>query len=509
MRIACLTLLLSIGLMQANAQSVNTAKKDSTVFSSFKGLPLKATRAIPLKTSEGTWTSVNISPDGKTLVFDLMGDIYTLPMEGGKATPITKGLPYDNHPSFSPDGKRILFISDRSGAENLWYIDLEKKDTVALTDDNNQNFPGAVYTPDGNYIVYTKGRRNTKLYLMHKNGGAGTQLISMPLTLKTIDPAVSADGRYIYYSARNGAWAYNAMLPQYSIGVYDREKGTTRTIASRYGSAFTPVLSKDGKWLVYGSRFEDKTGLVKRNLITGEENWLAYPVQRDDQESIAVLGVLPAMTFTPDSKFLITSYGGKIHKINIENAAQEDIAYNVEATIEMGPEVLFKYPVSDSLAAKATQIRDAVPSPDGKKLAFTVLNRLYVMDYPNGTPKRLTKNNFTEAQPAWHPNGKTIYFSTWNIKGGSIRSIDLTTNKEVEITKQAALYQGIAVDPAGKRIVFNRTSAQKFMEAYDPTYNDDEDELCWLDLSNGEIRVIDKANGRSNAHFAKMITEFI
>ncbi len=101
---------------------------------------------------------------------------------------------------------------------------------------------------------------------MHKNGGAGTSLIDAPATLKTIDPAVSADGRYIYYSARNGAWNYNAMLPQYSIGVYDREKGTTRTIASRYGSAFTPVLSKDGKWLVYGSRYEDKTGLVKRNL---------------------------------------------------------------------------------------------------------------------------------------------------------------------------------------------------------------------------------------------------
>jgi dipeptidyl aminopeptidase/acylaminoacyl peptidase len=209
------------------------------------------------------------------------------------------------------------------------------------------------------------------------------------------------------------------------------------------------------------------------------------------------------MTFTPDSKFLITSYGGKIHKINIETASQEEIAYNVDANIEMGAEVLFKYPVKDTLAAKATQIRDATPSPDGTKLAFTVLNRLYIMDYPNGTPKRITKNNFTEAQPAWHPNGKVIYFTTWNIKGGSIHSIDLITNKETEITKQTALYQGIAVDPTGKRLVFNRTSSQKFLDSKDPTYNDDEDELCWLDLSNGEIRVIDKANGRSNAHFVK------
>ena len=365
------TLLLMFGLTSSYAQTKTNAAKDSAQFTSYKGMPLKATRAIAMKTSEGTWTSLAISPDGKTILFDLMGDIYSMPIEGGKATAITKGMAYDNHPSYSPDGKRILFISDRGGAENLWYIDIAKKDTIALTEDQNQNFPGAVYTPDGNYIVYTKGRRNTKLYLMHKNGGAGTNLISLPAALKTIDPAVSPDGRYIYYSSRMGAWNYNAMLPQYSIGVYDREKGTTRTIASRYGSAFTPVLSKDGKWLVYGTRFEDKTGLVKRNLKTGEETWLAYPVQRDDQESIAVLGVLPTMSFTPDSKNLLASYGGKIHSIDIETAAQKEISYTVDASIEMGPEVLFKYPIKDTSAAQATQIRDAVPSADGKKLAFT------------------------------------------------------------------------------------------------------------------------------------------
>jgi hypothetical protein len=501
MRIFVILLFVIFNLTQITAQDKSVFKKDSTLFTSFKGLPLKATRAFPLQTNEGTWTSVNISPDGKTILFDLMGDIYSMPVEGGKATPITKGLAYDNHPSFSPDGKRILFISDRGGAENLWYIDIAKKDTIALTEEQNQNFPGAVYTPDGNYIVYTKGRRNTKLYLMHKNGGAGTSLISLPATLKTIDPAVSADGRYIYYSSRTGAWNYNAMLPQYSIGVYDREKGTTRTIASRYGSAFTPVLSKDGKWLVYGTRFEDKTGLVKRNLITGEETWLAYPVQRDDQESIAVLGVLPAMTFTPDSKNLLASYGGKIHSIDIETAAQKEISYTVDATIEMGPEVFFKYPIKDTSAAQATQIRDAVPSPDGKKLAFTVLNKLYVMDYPNGTPRKITKNNFTEAQPIWSVNGNTIYFATWSVEGGSIRSIDLTTGTETLLTRENAMYQGLALNQAGTRIVFNRTNFQKFKDSKDPTYNDDEDELCWLNLSDGSIHIIDKANGRNNPHF--------
>ena len=122
-----------------------------------------------------------------------------------------------------------------------------------------------------------------QLYMVHKNGGAGAQLISNPPVLKTIDPAVSPDGRYVYFSQRIGPWTYNAPLPQYQIGVYDRENSKLRTITSRYGSGFTPVLSKDGQWLVYGSRFEDKTGLVIRNLSTGDEHWLAYPVQRDDQ----------------------------------------------------------------------------------------------------------------------------------------------------------------------------------------------------------------------------------
>ena len=167
----------------------------------------------------------------------------------------------------------------------------------------------ADWSPDGDYIVVSKGTRNFKLHIYHKDGGAGSQLINEPERLKVSEPTFGPKGRLIWFSQRMGAWQYNARFPQYQLATYDREDGEKEVMTSRYGSAFTPTLSPDGKWLVYGSRFNDKTGLVKRNLITQEEKWLAYPVQRDEQESIAPLGVLPAMSFTPDSKEVIASYG--------------------------------------------------------------------------------------------------------------------------------------------------------------------------------------------------------
>lgn len=482
----------------------DSTKKDSVVYEKFKDLPLKPQRKIKLNSNEGTWTSLDISPDGKTIVFDMMGDIYTVPAEGGNATALTKGLAFDNHPRFSPDGKKIMFISDRSGSDNIWYIDTEKKDTVQLTKDGNQDFVDACWTPDGDYVIYAKGRRIVKLYMVHRKGGGGMQLIDAPANLKTIDPAVSPDGRYVYFSGRNGSWNYNAQLPQYEIGVFDRNNAKTTFVTSRYGSGFTPLLSKDGKWLVYGSRFEDKTGLVLRDLASGDEKWLAYPVQRDDQESIATMGVLPGMAFTPDSKAVIASYGGKIHRIPIDGSSPSEIAFTVNADLELGPRLEFKYPVSDTSAALATQIRDAVPSPDGKKLAFTVLNRLYVMDFPNGTPKRLTTNEFTEAQPAWSPDGNTIAFITWNANGGDIYKVNATGKPAVQkITKESALYQKPVFNNAGDRLVFVRSKKDRYRESVGPVADGSEDELCWIPANGGAVTVIDKTRGRYNPHFVK------
>src|SRR4029450_6596230 len=80
-----------------------------------EGLPLKPTRTATFTTKVGHWMSVDISPDGRSLVFDLLGDLYTMPSSGGKATPLTRGMAFDGQPRFSPDGKHVVLVSDRDG----------------------------------------------------------------------------------------------------------------------------------------------------------------------------------------------------------------------------------------------------------------------------------------------------------------------------------------------------------------------------------------------------------
>jgi dipeptidyl aminopeptidase/acylaminoacyl peptidase len=88
-------------------------------------LPLKTTHKISFTTDEGTWMSLDISPDGKQIVFDLLGDLYLIPAGGGEAKRITSGPAWDCQPRFSPNGRQIAFISDRNGSDNLWLINVD------------------------------------------------------------------------------------------------------------------------------------------------------------------------------------------------------------------------------------------------------------------------------------------------------------------------------------------------------------------------------------------------
>src|ERR1043166_351543 len=128
-----LGLLASSALLASPALSQPSPKTDTTKKDPTNSLPLATTRTVRFTTAEGTWMSVDLSPDGGTIVFDLLGDLYTVPLSGGKATRIVGGNSIDVQPRYSPDGKSLVFISDRSGVEATWISDADGTHPRLLT----------------------------------------------------------------------------------------------------------------------------------------------------------------------------------------------------------------------------------------------------------------------------------------------------------------------------------------------------------------------------------------
>ncbi len=467
------------------------------------GLPLQPARWARFTTTKGTWISLDVSPDGQAIVFDLLGDLYALPIAGGNATRLTSGIAHDMQPRFSPDGKRVVFVSDRSGDDNLWLVSAVGGEPRALTTGQDVTYLSPEWTPDGKYVVVSKGTllSNEKIWLYHVDGGRGLEMVRGPAVLRLLGPAFGPNPRYLWFAQRNGLWQYNALLPQYQIAVYDRENGTRTTMSSRYGSALRPALSPDGKWLAYGSRHDAETGLVLRELATGEERWLAYPIQRDEQESIANMDVLPGYAFTPDSRAVVISYGGEIWRVPVDGSAAAKIPFTVNAEVAVGPEVRFEYPVDTAPTFTVKQIRDAVPSPDGRRVVFTALDRLYVADLPAGTPRRLTTQEVGEYSPAWSPDGSAIGFVTWDDREGHIARVSATGGTPTRLTRVSAYYRQLAWSPDGRRIVAIRSTAQELRDAIDPFVAGLGAEFVWVPAQGGDVTVIGPTGGRSRPHF--------
>jgi len=110
-------------------------------------------RNVRIDVTEGTWMSLDVSPDGKTIAFDLLGDIYTMPASGGRATAIAKGMAWEMQPRFSPDGTRIAFTSDRAGGDNIWTMNVDGSDMEQVTDESFRLLNNPAWSPDGEFIA--------------------------------------------------------------------------------------------------------------------------------------------------------------------------------------------------------------------------------------------------------------------------------------------------------------------------------------------------------------------
>jgi Tol biopolymer transport system component len=490
-----------------------------------QGLPLEIAEVLEFEVDEGTWMSLDVSPaGGDSLVFDLLGDIYTLPIAGGEATRIVGEMSFESQPRFSPDGRTIAFLSDRSGVENLWLVDADGANPRAVTKDKEtksrpQLMASPSWTTDGDYLLVSRSRppeRTYGLFLYHRDGGAGARVGPPPPKDEPPGPGqppiqppnklgaiASPDGRYIYYAERRGAFNYNAQFPIWQIVRFDRETSETATVTNAQGSALRPLLSPDGKSLVYASRFRTGTGLRVRDLETGAERWLHYPVTRDDQESRATRDTMPGYAFTPDGKSLVLSVGGKIHRIDFATGESRVVPFTAKVAAEIGPRVHFRGRVDDSGTVRARVIRWPSPSPDGTRLAFSAFNHVWIAPLPGGAPpRRLTKLETAEFMPTWSPDGRTVLFVTWSTEGGHIYRAAADGSGEPErLTDHPAFYADPVYSPDGSRIVFVAGSVSDQLYSFlqeDHVYRDDDGEIAGVSATGPlDLRHIPSSGGPS------------
>ena len=455
-----------------------------------EGLALKTAETIEFDTNEVTWPSLDVSPDGKTIIFDLLGDLYTMPIDGGTATRLIGGLSFESQPVYSPDGKTIAFLSDRSGVENLWIANADGSNPRAVskdgrTNDRPQIMVSPAWTPDGEYIVVSKSRAPDPgtfwLFMYHRDGGNGVRVGAapppqpspdapgppgqQPPPLNRMGAEVSPDGRFIYYTQRNGTFTYNAQFPLWQVYRHDRETGDASQITNARGSAMRPQISPDGKWLVYGTRHKTQTGLRVRNLESGMERWLIYPITRDDQESRASRDTLPRYDFTPDGQSLIVPIGGRFHRVAFGTGDARELPFSAKVQAEIAPRVYSQVRVEDTDRVRARLIRWPSLSPDGKRVVFSAMNRLYVMDWPSGTPRLLTGEGPRantpgttrpegEFMPAWSPDGQYIAYVTWSTTGGHLKRVRSAGGQSQTLSTFEGYYLDPVYSPDGSRIVF-------------------------------------------------------
>jgi Tol biopolymer transport system component len=480
-----------------------------------QGLPLEPDRTIEFTTDQGSWVSLDVSPDGKTIVFDLLGDLYTLPIAGGEARAIVTGLSFDGQPRYSPDGKFIAFVSDRDGADNLWVAGADGSAPRPLTKDKQSLFASPSWTPDGEYVLVSKQAQLPwgafELWMYHVRGGSGVQVTKGKTKpgferddyVHAIGAVATKDGKHLYYTKREKLFnAYNNLnFPLSQVTRRDRTTGDEDTVTDAHGSGFRPVVSADGTKLVYGTRVDNQTGLRIRDLKSGEERWLKLPVQRDEQESRYTRDLIPGYAFTPDSKSVVAAYDGKIHRLDVQTGAETLIPFSARVSQPVGSRLNFPIRVDDG-PVKARLIQDPEPSPDGKHLAFSALTKLYVMDVPNGKPRLLSPGDAREFQPTWSPDGKTLAYVSWTPDGGHIwkRTSDGPGLPE-RLTRAGAFYHDPVFSPDGKRIVALRAPRQTRVES--PYGSGAVLDLVWIPAEGGDATVISPARGANGPHFAR------
>ncbi|KAI9293907.1 hypothetical protein K502DRAFT_293059 [Neoconidiobolus thromboides FSU 785] len=437
-------------------------------------------KKLGYKVKEATWVNVDVSPDGGELLFDVLGDIYTLPVTGGKAKPLLTGPSFEVQAKYSKDGKRILFTSDRSGIDNLWTVDRDgKSNPTQISNENYRFVTNGHWSPKGDKVV------GVKWYTSSRSIPAGT-IHEYDLATKKATKLIGAVNEQvgveepiydpnhpdlIYYSGNSvdkGRWQYSkdphkGIFNIYSFNTTSQEK---ETVTGGTGGAARPTPSNSGKYLAFVRKIEFNWGLVVRELETGNEKILWEGLSRDNQESSASNGVYPRFSWTKDDQSIIIWAKGKLWNVPVDSRPIKEIPFEVDVNLDIAETVRPKIDLVDfncNGEFKNAAVKYYDVSHDGKKVVFVVVGKTYVKDLESGKIEeiKLPSSEQNRYSPNFHPTDSNIVIQgRWSDKNmTTVEILDLKQNKVVsEVKLPPGRYDFFSLSHDSKSIAVTKSS---------------------------------------------------
>lgn len=432
---------------RAQAASANRCEEPAATDSD------SSTCLVSFETNQGTFISVDVSPDGETLVFDLLGDLYLLDAHGGEAIALTRGPAWDRAPIFSQVGHRVFFVSDREGYENLWQINLTDRTLEQITHFTHHARGLPNRTPDGDVIF-----------------GVGFGERGLETVLNAIDPA---DGSARQVAAPSGAWfdydtfrqnrarqiRYSGVqqpngsiyfaegrfnpLGRPEVRLYRHDPGaeevTALTAEGAAHSDYLPQISHTGRMLAFFRQHPDRTTQIwLRDLDDDSERMLVELGETDDASITASQETRPNYAFTPDDRFLVLSHDGGLVRVDIETGTIADIPFQVTVALEVARRAEPPPQRLDVTTIRPNTIRWPDFAPGSDELIYAAMGYLWLENLAGGQTRKLTGDRELVYMPALSPDGSKIAYVAFEQREsgygeGSLKLFDLESGHSVDL----------------------------------------------------------------------------
>jgi len=432
-----------------------------------QGLPPLTGRVIEYDTAEVTWPALDLAPDGRTILFDLLGDIYALSPEGGTARPVMTGTAFDTQPVFSPDGGHIAFVSDRDGRENLWVANPDGSNARRISSDDSgaPHYGSPAWSPDGRTLYVSRmiwGVLAFELWSFDVATGKKEVLVKAqpngndphPQRRNAMGVVASPDGKSLYYATKAGTTWSSGALPHWTVVRFDLAKREQETFMTTPGGAMRPTLSHDGRRLAYATTEGGRTVLRLRDLVDGTDRLVYDRLDPDGQSGGYYVDLLPRMVFSADDSSIYLGVNGGLKRLNVADGTIADIPFTAHVRHEMAPDLRRQHRV-DTGPVHVRVIQTPRLSPDGKRVVFGAVGRLYVADNRKGAKPRRIDVPGAAWQPSWSDDGRFITYVTWTAREGGSVWIAAADGRAAprRITTQPAYYSEPLFLAGGKQVV--------------------------------------------------------